>query len=133
MSTTESQKETATELERISWMSSRDRNREFCSLMHHFNVESLRECFKKLDGKKAIGTDKISKEQYGKELTANLEDLMSRMKRMAYRPQAVRQVLIPKDDKANAKRELGISNFEDKVVQKRMQEVLESIPIANQI
>jgi len=46
---------------------------------------------------------------------------------MAYQPQAVRQVLIPKEGKPGATRPLGISNFEDKLVQKRMQEILESI------
>ena len=46
---------------------------------------------------------------------------------MAYRPGPVRQVLIPKEGKPGATRPLGISNFEDKLVQKRMQEILESI------
>ena len=46
---------------------------------------------------------------------------------MAYIPGAVRQVLIPKEGKPGATRPLGISNFEDKIVQKMMQKVLESI------
>lgn len=46
---------------------------------------------------------------------------------MGYRPQPVREVRIPKEGKPGATRPPGISNFEDKVVQKRMQEVLESI------
>jgi retron-type reverse transcriptase len=49
------------------------------------------------------------------------------MKRMAYRPGPVRQVLIPKEDKPGAVRPLGISNFEDKLVQKMVHKVLESI------
>jgi group II intron reverse transcriptase/maturase len=49
------------------------------------------------------------------------------MKRMAYRPSPVRRVLIPKEGKPNATRPLGISNFEDKIVQKMMQRILESI------
>ena len=36
-------------------------------------------------------------------------------------------MLIPKEDKKNTYRPLGISNFEDKLVQKAMQQVLESI------
>ncbi len=49
------------------------------------------------------------------------------MRAMSYRPQEVRQVLIPKEGKAGATRSLGISNFEDKVVQKMTQRVLDSI------
>ena len=46
---------------------------------------------------------------------------------MAYRPGPVREVLIPKEGKPGATRPLGISNLEDKIVQKMMQKVLESI------
>jgi group II intron reverse transcriptase/maturase len=49
------------------------------------------------------------------------------MKRMAYRPQPIRQALIPKEGLPGATRELGISILEDKIVQKMMQKVLESI------
>lgn len=127
MRSTESQVSTRTELEEIAWLSAQDPNREFHSLIHHFNVESLRGCFEKLDGKKALGLDQVSKEEYGKDLQANLEELITKMKRMGYRPQPVREVWIPKDGKPGAKRPLGISAFEDKLVQKRMQELLESV------
>lgn len=123
----ESQENTDTALSEIAYLSSRKPAQVFHSLMHHINEGSLRRCFDKLDGKKAKGVDGISKEEYGKELEANLEDLIGRMKRMAYRPQAVRQVLIPKEGKAGATRPLGISSFEDKLVQRRVQEILESI------
>ena len=49
------------------------------------------------------------------------------MKRMAYRPGPVRQAMIPKEGKPGAVRPLGISNFEDKIVQKMTQKVLDSI------
>lgn len=127
MRSTESQENTRTELSEIAWLSAQDPNREFHSLIHHFNVESLRSCFDRLDGKKAIGVDRVSKDEYGKNLRANLEELVTKMKHMSYRPQAVREVLIPKDGKPGATRPLGISTFEDKLVQKRMQELLESI------
>jgi len=69
----------------------------------------------------------VRKAEYGEHLESNLEELISRMKRMGYRPGAVRQVLIPKGDKAGATRPLGISNFEDKLVQGVTRQVLESI------
>lgn len=89
--------------------------------------KSLRTCFHELDGKKAIGSDGIDKASYGKNLEANLQDLMDRMKRMAYIPGPVREVLIPKEGKPGAVRPLGISNFEDKIVQRMMHKILESI------
>lgn len=127
MGTIESQENTDTELSKIAWKSAQDKHQAFHSLMHHINVETLRRCYGKLDGKKAIGVDGIDKKRYGEELQANLEDLIERMKRMAYRPGPVRQVLIPKEGKPGATRPLGISNFEDKLVQRRVQEILESI------
>jgi len=60
-------------------------------------------------------------------LNENLEELVARMKTMSYRPGPVRQVYIPKEGKVGSTRPLGISNLEDKVVQKMMQRVLESI------
>lgn len=127
MSRTETQINAYTELERIRWLSKCNRRQEFHSLMHHINVTSLSACFNKLEGKKAAGADQITKEDYGANLQENLEELIKRMKSMSYRPGPARQVLIPKEGKGNAKRALGIGNFEDKLVQKRMQEILESI------
>ncbi len=127
MGTIESQVNTSTKLKRIAFLSERDPHKQFTSLMHHFNEESLKECFYMLDGRKAVGTDGISKEEYAKDLDENIQRLVEKMKRMAYRPGPVRQVLIPKEGNHGATRPLGISNFEDKIVQKMMQRVLESI------
>lgn len=127
MRTSESQENTDTGLAEIAYLSAQNPAQVFHSLVHHINVGSLRRCFEKLDGKKALGVDGISKAKYGENLQENLEDLSGRMKRMAYRPQAVREVLIPKEGKPGATRPLGISNFEDKLVQGRVREILESI------
>ena len=76
---------------------------------------------------KAIGVDGMTKSEYALNLDGNIEDLITRMKTMSYRPGPVKQVLIPKEGKPGATRPLGISNFEDKIVQKMMQRILESI------
>lgn len=127
MGTTENLITTETKLKRIAWLSKRKPEKEYWCLMHHFNEGSLRNCFNELDGKKAAGIDGINKEKYAQDLDSNLATLVTKMKAMAYRPQPVRQVYIPKDGNRNEKRPLGISNFEDKVVQKMVQKVLESI------
>lgn len=95
--------------------------------MHHFNVESLRVCFQELEGKKAIGSDGVSKDMYGANLDENLPRIVQQLKTMSYRPSPVRQVLIPKEGQTGAVRPLGISNFEDKLIQKMTQKLLESI------
>lgn len=118
---------TNTKLNRIAWLSKQDSKKEFECLMHLFNQESLIECFHELDKDKAVGVDGVTKMAYGVNLHGNIEQLMTQMKKMAYRPGPVREVLIPKEGKPGATRPLGISNLEDKIVQKMTQKVLESI------
>lgn len=118
---------TETKLKRITALSAANPDMVFTHVIHHFNKESLRTCFHELDGKKAKGSDGIDKEKYKEKLEANLQNLVDRMRRMAYIPGPVRQVLIPKEGKPGAVRPLGISNFEDKIIQKMMQKILESI------
>jgi retron-type reverse transcriptase len=127
MGTTESQITTATKLARIAWLSAADPTKAFGGLIHHVNVESLRECYHLLDGKKAVGIDGVIKGQYGEDLTGNLEMLIAQMKTMSYRPAPVRRVQIPKDGQRGSYRPLGISTFEDKLVQKQFQRILECI------
>ncbi len=127
MSISETRRKTETILERIAWLSGKDSKKQFQSLMHLLNTESLKCCFEQLDGKKAVGIDGKTKEDYEINLEENLENLIEKMKRMAYIPQPVREVLIPKEGKQGATRPLGICVIEDKIVQKMMQKVLESI------
>jgi RNA-directed DNA polymerase len=127
MGFTETQFMTETKLKRIAALSAANPSMVFMNLMHLFNEESLRTCFHELDGKKAIGSDGIDKAKYGENLDENLKNVVERMKHMAYVPGAVRQVLIPKEGKPGATRPLGISNFEDKIIQRMMHKVLESI------
>lgn len=124
---TENIYDTNTKLKRIAWLSEQDSSKEFASLMHLYNEESLTYCYHELDGKKALGHDRMSKEEYGRDLEKNIHDLLERMKKMAYRPQPVKEVLIPKEGKPGATRPLGISTLEDKIVQSMTKKILESI------
>jgi RNA-directed DNA polymerase len=127
MGTTEPPIFADTELTKIAWMSAQNPHQKFHSLMHHFNVVSLCRCYHELDGGKAIGADGVNKIAYGENLQENVKELVAQMKQMSYRPGPVRQVLIPKEGKPGATRPLGISNFADKLIQKRMHEILDSI------
>lgn len=114
-----------TGVERIASRARRQSEEPFTALMHHFSVENLRACFKSLEGNKALGVDKVTKEQYGENLEGNLQVLHRRLHQMSYRPQPVRQVEIPKED--GSSRPLGISCTEDKIVQEMTRRILEAI------
>jgi RNA-directed DNA polymerase len=118
---------TETKLTRINWLSAANPEMKFDCLMHHFNLESLAANFNKLDGRKAVGNDGVSKIEYGTDLSKNLDELLFKMKQMSYRPSPVRQVLIPKEGNPGSYRPLGIGNIEDKIVQGVTKSLLESI------
>lgn len=105
----------------------------FNNLLTHIDLESLREAYKALDGNKALGIDHISKRDYGKQLEAKLHDLVGRIHRGTYRPQAKREVLIPKA--TGKQRPLAIGCFEDKLVEwvvaKLLGQIYEPIFIRN--
>lgn len=75
---------------------------------------------------KASGTDKVTKEEYAVNLESNLENLINRLKEEKYRPKPSRRVYIPKDG-SQKMRPLGISCYEDKLVENVIAEIL--IPI----
>ena len=115
----------ATGVERIARRAGSHPEELYTALMHHYSVENLRACFESLDGKQAIGVDGVTKEQYGENLEANLQELQQQLRQMSYRPQPVRRVEIPKED--GSKRPLGISCTEDKIVQEMTRRILEAI------
>ncbi len=91
---------TARTLELNSWarigLSAKTPDIVFNNLFSHIHVENLRQAFRALDGSKALGIDGISKAEYAKDLDRNLEDLVSRLHIGTYRPQAKKEILIPK-------------------------------------
>ena len=99
----------------------------FTSLYHHItDIDNLRGCFQALKGNKAVGVDDVTKSMYAKDLEANLQDLSARLKRMGYCPQPKRRTYIPKPGSEKG-RPLGISSFEDKIVELATKRVLEPI------
>jgi len=115
-----------TKLQRIAQRASRDKHCQFTSLFHLVNKALLLECFILLRKNAGSGIDNISKEAYAKHLDANLDDLLRRLHQMAYRPQAVLRVYIPKAG-SHKLRPLGIPALEDKLVQACLVKILETI------
>lgn len=116
----------ATKLHRIVEKARKEPSFKFTSLYHLMNEELLRECFQRLRKDAAAGIDGLTKEQYAENFDANLSDLIERLHRMAYRPQPVRRVYIPKPG-SDQPRPLGIPCFEDKLVQAGLVRILESV------
>jgi len=102
-----------------------DKDCKFNNLIHLVTENSLRDCFKQLGKSKASGIDNVTKAEYEKDLEKNLDNLLQRMKRMSYYPQAVRRTYIPKV--GGKLRPLGIPALEDKLVQMAMSKILEAI------
>ena len=114
-----------TKIARINQISKEKPNDVFTSIYHLINKELLNECFDELNGSKAVGIDKITKDKYRYNLDKNLDNLVERLKNKSYRPNPARRVNIPK---ANGKvRGLAIANFEDKIVQMAVKKLLEAI------
>jgi RNA-directed DNA polymerase len=97
----------------------------FHSLAHLIDVPALVRAYRRMRKDAAVGVDGVTKEQYGQDLEGNLRDLHERLVSKRYRHQPIRRVHIPKDK--GKTRPIGISAFEDKLVQDALREVLEAI------
>lgn len=92
------------------------------NLMRYVDFQNLYWVHVGQPANKAAGIDGVRKKDYGKDLEANLEDLVERLRRMAYIPKPSRRKFIKK---ANGKmRPLGIPSYEDRLVQGVMAEML---------
>jgi len=110
----------------ITEVARRKPQEKFTSLVYLINEQSLTESHATLKTGKASGIDKVTKEEYGRNLEANIRNLVGRMKTKAYKLQAARRVYIPKPGKTQ-KRPLGIHSYEDKLVQKAMAPILNAV------
>jgi len=115
----------STKITRINQISKERPKEVFTSIYHLINKELLLECFNELDGSKAVGIDKITKEEYFINLDKNLNNLVNKLKNKSYRPSPARRVNIPKSN--GKQRGLAIANFEDKIVQMAVKKLLEAI------
>lgn len=123
---TQSRTGVPSELEAIRKAAKRDKKMRFTALLHHvYNVDALLEAYLGINRDAAAGFDGETWEHYGENLEENLKDLSDRLRRGAYRAKPVKRVFIAKPD--GTKRPLGIPALEDKIVQRCMVQVLNSI------
>lgn len=88
---------------------------DITALMHYVNVKTLKKEHERQKEGKATGVDEVTKEIYSINIDERLEELITKMKKFAYKPLPVRRVYIPKSN--GEKRPLGIPAYEDKLVQ----------------
>ena len=112
-------------LDRVREVARRDKEARFTALLHHVDVDRLWAAYVAINPKAAPGVDQVTWDAYGQDLRENLEDLLRRVRSGAYRASPSRRVYIPKPD--GRQRPLGIATLEDKVLQRAVVEVLNSV------
>jgi group II intron reverse transcriptase/maturase len=112
-------------LERVRQAARLRKEEKFTALLHHINLDLLREAFFALKRDAAPGVDGVTWRAYEADLDLKLTDLASRVHRGAYRALPSRRTYIPKAD--GRQRPLAVSALEDKIVQRATAEVLNCI------
>lgn len=98
-------------------------DRKVQNLASYIDEELLKSIHRRMEKNKASGVDKMTKEEYEVNLDDNLKKLVARMKNGTYRPNPTRRVYIPKDG-SRKMRPLGISCYEDKLVENVVAQIL---------
>jgi len=99
----------------------------FTSLSHHMDLGWMYEAYERTRKDGAVGVDEQTAEGYARELVANLKSLLERAKSGTYKAPPVRRVHIPKGSSKKETRPIGVPTFEDKVLQRAVQMVLEPL------
>ena len=98
---------------------------KFHSLAHHLTTDFLKAAYHRQRATAAPGVDGVMKAMYGLRLEDSLQELHARLRGKRYRHQPIKRVLIPKE--SGGMRPLGISAFEDKIVQDAIRELLSAV------
>ena len=109
-------------LERVRKAARLRKEEKFTALLHHINLDLLREAFFALKRDAAPGVDGMTWRAYETDLDLKLTDLASRVHRGAYQALPSRRTYILKAD--GRQRPLAVAALEDKLVQRATVEVL---------
>lgn len=99
--------------------------RRLSQLRHHLHEENLRAAFRRLDGTKAVGIDRTTKNDYGERIDEVLPRLARRLKAGTFHPKPSREVLIPKPN--GGVRPLAVGTVEDRMVQTLLAKTYEAV------
>lgn len=114
-----------TSLRGIAKKAKQNKNYRFGNLYGLLNKDALYLAWKDINKKAAVGVDKETAEEFGKNLDANLEAVVEELKSKKYKAKLVKRVNIPK---GNGKtRPLGLPSLRDKIIQRAVANILEAI------
>ncbi len=112
-------------LRQIAEQAKNDPTKVFTSLAHLMDVDFLMEAYRQVRKDGAPGLSGVTAKDYAKSLTANITDLHERLKDKKYVAPKIKRVWIDKD--GGKKRPIGITEFEDKIVQKAVAMLLGAV------
>jgi RNA-directed DNA polymerase len=115
----------STKLKRIAELARKLNGKPILSLAHHIDLALLKHAYGLTRKDGVPGIDGVTAEEYERERSRNLRDLLDRFKSGTYKDPPVRRAYIPKAD--GGQRPLGIPTFEDKVLQRAVTMVLEAV------
>src|SRR6476646_9149895 len=115
----------STNRQRIASLARTKRGTALYSLHHVIDLDWMMEAYRLTRKDGAPGIDGVTAADYEVNLEANLLDLLDRIKSGRYHAPPVRRTYIPKAD--GSQRMLGIPTFEDKVAQRAVTMVLETV------
>lgn len=115
----------STKLHAIAEQAVRYPDTVFTTLMHNIDVEFLFEAFRRTRQDAAPGVDGVTAEDYAAHLGENLRSLHARMRSGRYKAPPVKRKWLDKE--GGAQRPIGMPAFEDKIVQRAVTMLLESV------
>ncbi len=117
----------STKQERIAALAKQSPEMAFTSLAYLMDIDWLKEAYRRTRKDGAVGVDGVTAEEYEQDLEGNLQSLLDRAKSGTYKAPPVRRVHIPKGGSSTETRPLGIPTLEDKLLQRAVVMLLESI------
>jgi len=114
-----------TSLRGIAIKAQTNKRHRFRDLYRCLDAELLYYAWQSLNKSAASGVDRVTAQEYEKELHTNIQQLVERLKTKRYRAKLVRRVYIPKEN--GKQRPLGIPALEDRLVQLACAKVLTAI------
>nr|WP_321466803.1 reverse transcriptase domain-containing protein [uncultured Desulfobulbus sp.] len=100
---------------------------QFTSLAHLLTPEFLKETWRQINRRGASGVDGETTKEFEQDLDERVRGLCERLKQGIYRAPPVRRVEIPKGPGKAGTRPLGIPTVEDRLLQRAVARILESV------